>query len=579
MKLKDKKRYSQRWHNINWTKINMYVEKLQKNIALAKRGRQTSKMFVMQDELLKSFEGRALAVRQATTLNKGKTTAGVDGVLYSKAYEKYAAIAELKMLLELGKRYKADHILRVYIPKANSGKLRPLGIPTMRDRCFQSLHRLALDPVVEEISDPTSFGYRKGRSTADTINRIYHVFRQNAGKPRWSYWLWDADIENCFGEISHEFLLTKLTKGLVKDTTPYKEWLKAGIREKGVITSPTKGTPQGGVISPILCNLALNGIEKIIRPHKNRPNSAADKKHIGRHLVRYADDFIITSRTKEDLLVVIPQIEKFLSKRGLKVSKEKSKIAHIEEGFEFLSWEIRNRPFKYNLNKRSETGTQTSKVLVIRPTPQAMKRIRSSVREVLQKSKRAPFGVIIKNLNPILRGWCNYYRHEEQGQPSIQKLGHYVMRTMLRFLAKRHKRRSLSWIIKTYVHSSKTRTWIFGTPEGARLQDCSELTLKRHSKQLELNKNPYVDLEYFKNRRSLLHLDGLYEKVLKKYDDSCGYCNGKFEESDVIEMHHLKPVKDGGSNTVRNLMPLHQACHHAVTYGRLNTKTTSKYHK
>jgi RNA-directed DNA polymerase len=577
MKIKDKKRYSQRWHNLQWNKITKYVEVLQKEIALAKRSRKTSKMYASQDKLLRSFQGRALAVRRATALNKGKTTAGIDGVLYTKAYEKYAAISELKTLLEM-KNYKADPVIRVYIPKPNTDKWRPLGIPTMRDRCYQALHHLILDPVVEEKSDLTSYGFRRNRSTADAINRIYHILRQNGGRKRWSYWVWDADIEKCFDEISHEFLLKTLAKGHVWDTKPYEQWLKAGVKDKGVIIYPEKGTPQGGIISPLLCNVALNGLDKIIRPYKNRPNSVQDKKHIGRHFVRYADDFIITSRTREDLESIISKVKAFLLKRGLQISEEKTRIVHIDEGFEFLSWEIKNRRFRYDLNKRSETGIQSEKVLVIRPTTQSVKRIRASVRNILEKHRRAPFGAIIKALNPVLRGWCNYYRHEEQGQIAIQKVGHYVMRTVLRFLVKRHKNRPLSWIIKKYRYSSDTRTWIFGTAEGSRLVDCSELTLKRHKKQLELNKNPYVDIEYFKERRSMLLLDGLYDKVLKKYQDSCAFCNEKFEPDDAIEFHHIKPVRKNGKSTVKNLMPLHQTCHHAITYGRLNS-TSPKYHK
>lgn len=174
MRIKDKKRYSRRWHNLQWNKITKYVEVLQKEIALAKRSRKTSKMYALQDKLLRSFQGRALAVRRATALNKGKTTAGIDGVLYTKAYEKYAAISELKTLLEM-KSYKADPVIRVYIPKPNTDKWRPLGIPTMRDRCYQALHHIILDPVVEEKSDLTSYGFRRNRSTADAINRIYHI--------------------------------------------------------------------------------------------------------------------------------------------------------------------------------------------------------------------------------------------------------------------------------------------------------------------------------------------------------------------------------------------------------------------
>ena len=187
---------------------------------------------------------------------------------------------------------------------------------------------------------------------------VFILYRQNGSRKRWSYWVWDADIEKCFDEISHEFLLKTLAKGYVRDTKPYEQWLKAGVKDKGVIIYPEKGTPQGGIISPLLCNVALNGLDKIIRPYKNRSNSVQDKKHIGRHFVRYADDFIITSRTREDLESIISKVKAFLLKRGLQISEEKTRIVHINEGFEFLSWEIKNRRFRYDLNKRSNWDTK-----------------------------------------------------------------------------------------------------------------------------------------------------------------------------------------------------------------------------
>lgn len=315
----------------------------------------------------------------------------------------------------------------------------------------------------------------------------------------------------------------------------------------------------------------------VIRPHRTRPNTVANIKQIGRHLVRYADDFILTARTREELEILIPLIKEFLDLRGLKISEKKSRIVYIDEGFEFLSWDIKNRTFRYNKNKRSDTGFQTDKVLVIKPTKNSIKRIRTNIRNVLDKTRRLPFVATIKELNPVLRGWCNYYRYQEQGQKAIQSVGHYVTRTVIRFLRKKYPTRSLKWILERFRHSSETRTWIFGTKEGARLQDCSELTTKRHYKQLEGKKNPYVDIEYFQERKSIMYLDGLYDKVLKRYKGRCGLCEEKFEIDDVIEMHHIKPRKYGGENRVKNLMPLHETCHHSITYGRL--RKSQKFHK
>lgn len=577
MNSKEKAKFSRKWHNIKWKQVSLFVADVQKRIALAKRSDDLRGMYKLQNELLKSFEGRAMAVRHVTTINRGKNTPGIDNVIYTKAYEKYKAISDLKATLDNIKKYRAKPVKRKYIPKPHSEDLRPLGIPVIYDRCLQGLYKLILDPVVEETSDETSYGYRKGRSAADAINRIFHILRQSGKRTRWSYWVWDADIEKCFDEICHKFLLGKLKDGFVESIVPFKQWLEAGIIDKGVLIKSNKGVPQGGVISPLLCNLALNGMLDLVRPHRHRPNTSANIKQIGRHLVRYADDFILTARTKEEVKELIPIIKEFLDIRGLKISEKKSKIVHINEGFEFLSWDIKNRPFRYNKNKRSASGFQTDKVLVIKPTKNSIKKIRANIRKVLLKTRRLPFGATIKELNPVLRGWCNYYRHQEQGQIAIQSIGHYVTKTVIRFLRKKHPTRSLKWLLARFRHSSKTRTWIFSTKEGARLQDCSELTTKRHYKQLEGKKNPYVDREYFQERKSIMYLDGLYEKVLKRYKGCCGLCEEKFENDDVIEMHHIKPQKSGGENRVNNLMPLHETCHHSITYGRL--RKSQKFHK
>lgn len=578
MNTKSKTKYNLRWHNIKWKQINEYVAEIQKKIALAKRAENLPLMYDFQDQLLKSFEGRAMAVRKATTLNRGKRSPGIDDVIITKAYEKYKAISGLKYTLENMKRYRAQPVKRTYIPKPHSDTLRPLGIPVMADRCLQCLFLLILDPVVEEVSDETSYAYRKWRATWDAINRVFHIFSQRGKRTRWSEWVWDADIENFFGEVSHKFLLDTLKSGFVQDIRPFKQWLEADVIDKGVRLKVTKGFPQGGVISPVLSNIALNGMLDVIRPHRHRPNTMANIKQQGRHLVRYADDFLNTSRTKEELeKETNPLLIDFLAKRGLKISEKKSKIVHIDEGFEFLGWEIRNRPFRYDKNKGSDSDVQTEKVLVIRPTRASLNRIREKIRSVLKKTRGLPFGATISELNPVLRGWCNYYRHQEQGQIAIQNIGHYVVKTIFRFLRKKHPTRSNKWILQRYRYSSKTRTWIFGTSDGARLQDCSELTTKRHRKQLEGKRNPYVDTEYFMERKTTMSLDGLYEKVLKKYKGSCGLCLGKFEENDVIEMHHIKPRKNGGLSKVNNLMPLHQTCHHSITYGRL--RKSPKFHK
>jgi RNA-directed DNA polymerase len=321
------------WHSINWAKAYGYVRRMQARIVKATQAKRWNKVQVLQRLLTCSFYGKALAVRRVTE-NQGKRTPGVDEVTWSTPAAKSKAICSLKR-----HGYRPMPLKRIYIPKSN-GKMRPLSIPTMRDRAMQALHLLALDPVSETISDEQSYGFRKARSTHDAIAQCYLNARFNGspsavGPRRSAEWILEADIQGCFDNIDHDWLLANVPM----DKVMLKKWLSAGYMEGNVVNPTQRGTPQGGIISPVLANFALNGLEDALRKAFSN-QSQLDKAKV--NLVRYADDFVITGVSREILEDRIrPAVEQFLAIRGLTLSPEKTKITHISDGYDFLGQNVR----------------------------------------------------------------------------------------------------------------------------------------------------------------------------------------------------------------------------------------------
>jgi len=288
-------------------------------IAKAVKENDWGKVQTLQRLLTNSFYAKLLAVKRVTS-NKGKNTPGVDGVLWQGAEAKWQAANSLRR-----RGYRPQPLRRIYIPKKN-GKKRPLSIPTMMDRTQQALHKLALAPVAETLADRNSYGFREGRSCADAIQAGFNAL----SKPNSATWILEADIRGCFDNISIEWLLDNIPM----DKTILRKWLTAGYMEDGIMYPSRKGTPQGGIISPTLSNMALDGLEDVVRravPRRNRVN-----------FIRYADDFIITGKSKYLLEnKVKPAVEKFLVKRGLTLSEEKTTITYIRDGFTFLGQTFR----------------------------------------------------------------------------------------------------------------------------------------------------------------------------------------------------------------------------------------------
>jgi RNA-directed DNA polymerase len=368
------------WHQINWRQAERNVRRLQARIAQATQAGKRGKVKALQRLLTHSFSGKALAVRRVTE-NTGKRTPGVDGAIWKTPEQKAVAIQRLNQ-----RGYHPQPLRRVYIPKSN-GARRPLSIPTMQDRAMQALYLLALDPVAEATADPNSYGFRRGRSTADAIEACFIALCRNDR----AQWILEGDIRSCFDRISHEWLLAHIPM----DKAILKKWLKAGYLESRRLYPTEEGTPQGGICSPVIANMTLDGLERMLASHF--PKKGRPEKRAKVNLIRYADDFCITGSSKELLeQEVKPLVEQFLSERGLQLSSEKTVITHIEQGFDFLGQTVR----KYQKGKCTK--------FFITPSKKNIKAFLAKIRKHIKESRDLTAGELITELNPQIRGWALY---------------------------------------------------------------------------------------------------------------------------------------------------------------------------
>ena len=342
------------WHAINWPQVHRIVRRLQARIVKAVQAGRWGKVKALQHLLTHSWSAKALAVKRVTE-NQGKWTPGVDRITWETPEKKATAIDHLQQ-----RGYRPQPLRRLWIPKRN-GKRRPLGIPCMQDRAMQALYLLALDPIAETTGDPNSYGFRTERSTADAIAQCFNVL----GKRSSPQWILEGDIRSCFDEISHDWLLAHVPM----DKAILQQWLKAGFMEHGTLHPTEAGTPQGGIASPVLAHLALDGLEGELRTHFPKRHHRT-KAQV--HLVRYCDDFIITGCSQAVLeQEVQPLVERFLAERGLHLSREKTRITHIAEGFDFLGQHIRKYKDK----------------LLIKPSRQSIHALLEKVRQVLSSQQ------------------------------------------------------------------------------------------------------------------------------------------------------------------------------------------------
>jgi RNA-directed DNA polymerase len=543
-----------------------------KMVEAYKKGNLT-KLYELQYQAVMSFEFRSYSVRKVVT-NDGKNTPGVDNILWNKPELKYKAISKLRSTFIKPKKYKPKLIKRIWIPKPNSDKQRPLGIPTMEDRAVQTLISLVLDPVCEELSDQYSYGFRKHKSVHDAVSRVRFITDKSYSPE----WVLDVDIENCFDTLSHDFINEKVKPILFNIGRNFiKRWLKAGIVEKGAIIRPKAGTPQGSVISPILCNLCLNGVDSIVRPDNPKVNTKEYKALRGCWSVRYADDIVLFARTKTQIVnEYLLKLETFLKVRGLKISKQKSKIINLkEESLCYLGWTFKLVPRDLRHNK---TGVNKF-VLLTKPSVKGIKRIKSKIKQYFKLS--APMSFIIRQLNPIIRGWVNYYRISFESSKVFSKLSGYILMLFWKWTKRNHPRKNKTWIVRNYIFSTQTHSWLIGIKNstGSTILLVNPRTIPTIKvTAVKTDKNPYYDKEYFENRHKVLIIKEFRRKIYINHKYKCAACGELLDFNEDVELHRIKPGKEGGTYTFKNTVPLHKTCHESVTFAKnqwfkhLNTK-------
>jgi RNA-directed DNA polymerase len=372
------------WYAIDWQASNRNVRRLQVRIVQATKASRWGRVRALQRLLTHSYSGKVLAVRRVTE-NNGKKTPGVDQEIWDTPERKIQAVHALKR-----RGYRSQPLRRVYIPKSDGKTMRPLGIPTMIDRGQQALYLLALAPVVETTADKNSYGFRQQRSCDDAMVQCFLALRSAN-----TQWILEGDIKSCFDKISHEWLLAHVPM----DRVILQKWLKSGYMEKHVLHESMDGTPQGGIISPALANCALDGLERLLQgkyPAGKRLKSLGGEKPCV-NLVRYADDFVITSKSKELLEGEIkPLVERFLQERGLELSPTKTVITHVEHGFDFLGQNVRRYP---------------NGKLFIKPSKKNVGTFLEGIRRIIKDAQGVSAANLIDQLNPKIRGWANYHRH------------------------------------------------------------------------------------------------------------------------------------------------------------------------
>ncbi len=534
-RLSDSKTLEFQWKSIDWNKAETYVNRLQVRIAKATQDKKWNTVKRLQYLLTHSYYAKALAVRKVTT-NKGKNTSGIDKELWSTPASKMCGVLSLT-----DKNYKAKPLRRVFIEKKGKKAKRPLGIPCMYDRAMQALYALALNPVSEVTADTKSFGFRKGRCCQDACEYIFTALSRGYSPQ----WVLEGDIKGCFDHISHEWLIDNIPM----DKSVLKQFLKAGFVFENELFPTDDGTPQGGVISPILANMALDGMQEMLVNHfdlsaKGEVSAFVHNKSKV-NLVRYADDFIVTAATKEIAEEAKGLIREFLKTRGLELSEEKTTITHINDGFDMLGWTFR----KFNGK------------LIVKPSNKSIKNFVASLSEtILKRGKAWKQEVLIEKLNQQIRGWTNYH----QSVCASEAFAHidYVLYELLwRWAKRRHPHKGRWWVSLNYWHRRGNRNWVFST-EDKELLRVDHISIVRHTK-VRIDANPYFDTQYFLDRKfehGMKRLSGRFKLIWRNQNGCCYHCGMPMEISDDREIFFKVPKSAGGKDEVPNMAYVHKHC-------------------
>jgi RNA-directed DNA polymerase len=533
------------WDDIDWACASEKLAALQYDVLKAHREGNHNKVLMAQHKLVRSFAARCLAVRKATS-NRGKKTPGIDGKTYDTKLEKFEAVQAVKSL----KDYKCEPARRVYITRSD-GRKRPLGIPTIKDRVVQTLYLFAVDPIAEELADSRSYGFRMYRGVHDCATYLNLVLSSYTSTRRY---VLDADIEQFFPSVSHKWLLDNIPM----DKRILAEFLNAGFYEDCLSNPAEEDFPQGSPISPLFANMSLNGLQEWL-----------GKEFL---FVRYADDFVVLGKSEQALNeTALLKIREFLEPRGLSLNSKKTSIAEINEGFDYLSFNFR----EYRDPSRVK-GTKQG-IFLIKPSAKNVYRFKQELSKIVKEHRKRPINVLIQVLNRKLRGWAEHYR-TVTSQKTFSSISYHLWKICWTMLSKRHRKRSAKWIRNKYFTKIDGNKWIFCSKSKANQNEITDITLfqiayveiKRHS--LCLDRNPYdpTDYDYFRSRianksRHSILLGKVRSQLLKKQKGVCPVCHGNLLNWEELEVHHVLPRKQGGTDKLKNLRLLHKTCHKQIT--------------
>jgi RNA-directed DNA polymerase len=546
------------WKQIDWMACNKELLRLQAKLYNALKLEQNNGLIKqIHNEMLMSFACRALAVRKVTASSGGKT-AGVDGRLWNRDDHKWNGILWLKNLN--WNRYICEPIKRVYIPKNNSSETRPLGIPTIKDRAAQTLWNYILDVHHEHNADPRSFGFRIGRNAKQALSYIH----LNTSGTQQKRLILSIDIKKAYDRVLHEWITTNMPI----NTNVVKSWLNAGIIYKGNFSETTVGLPQGGPISPTIFNMVMNGIESQINDIKFCTP------------IRFADDIIVLARTNEQLDNALELIKKFLEPRGLEINENKTVIANIETGFKYLGYWIREY---VDITRQGKKGYGGKKgIVLIKPSNEAVKSIKQKIKALTKKYANASAGILIQKLNPVLRGWSNYFNGGTWTEVK-NKLGYYIWKILYKWVRKKHRKfkGGTRKLLKKYFKNVQRRktylnSWTFyGTHLGKELLlvDVQEILVnKENTLKFDESINPYnpESYEYFltRNRISIIRnieYNKQKQELLKKQNGLCTMCGAIIDENEKVEIDHILAKAYGGTDDKKNLRLIHATCHKQKT--------------